>query len=125
MGHERFAVVGHDRGSYVAYRTALDHPGRVTHLAVLDGVSILEALERADARFAEAWWHWFFFASDHAEPVSNADPMAWYQPNRSRMGVENYEDLVAPSRTRRPCAPCLRTTVPACTSIGTTTRPTG
>jgi pimeloyl-ACP methyl ester carboxylesterase len=32
LGHERFAVVGHDRGSYVALRTALDHPGAVTHL---------------------------------------------------------------------------------------------
>ena len=26
LGHERFAVVGHDRGSYVAYRAAMDHP---------------------------------------------------------------------------------------------------
>ena len=74
MGHERFAVVGHDRGSYVAYRMALDHPDRVTRLAVLDGVPIVEALERADARFAEAWWHWFFFSSDHAERVITADP---------------------------------------------------
>ena len=29
LGHERFAVVGHDRGGRVAYRTALDHPERV------------------------------------------------------------------------------------------------
>jgi len=28
LGHERFAVVGHDRGSYVAMRLALDHPTR-------------------------------------------------------------------------------------------------
>jgi haloacetate dehalogenase len=95
MGRKRFAVVGHDRGSYVAYRTALDYPDRVARLAVLDGVPIIEALERADARFAEAWWHWFFFSSDHAERVITADPMAWYQPDRSRMGAENYEDLVA------------------------------
>src|SRR3954464_1478175 len=26
LGHERFAVVGHDRGSYVGLRLALDHP---------------------------------------------------------------------------------------------------
>ncbi len=78
LAHERFAVVGHDRGSYVAYRTALDHPERVTSLAVLDSVPILEALGRADARFAEAWWHWFFFASDKAERVIAADPLAWY-----------------------------------------------
>ncbi len=45
-GFERFAVVGHDRGSYVAFHMALDHPDAITHLAVLDGVPILAALER-------------------------------------------------------------------------------
>ena len=54
LGHERFAVVGHDRGSYVAMRTAMDHPDVVTHLAVLDSVPIAEALDRTDARFAAA-----------------------------------------------------------------------
>ena len=55
LGHERFAVVGHDRGSYVAMRAALDHPDAVTHLAVLDCIPIVEHLERADDRFATAW----------------------------------------------------------------------
>ncbi|WP_237573688.1 alpha/beta fold hydrolase [Kocuria rhizophila] len=95
LGHDRFSVVGHDRGSYVAYRTALDHPQRVEKLAVLDSVPIVEALERADARFAESWWHWFFFASDQAERVITADPMAWYRPNPQRMGQENYDDMVS------------------------------
>ena len=62
LGHERFAVVGHDRGSYVALRAALDHPAAVTHLAVVDCIPIIEHLERAGAGFATAWWHWFFFA---------------------------------------------------------------
>lgn len=95
LGHDRFAVVGHDRGSYVAYRTALDHPERVVRLAVLDSVPIVEALERADARFAEEWWHWFFFASDQAERVITADPMAWYRLDRSAMGPENHDDAAA------------------------------
>ncbi|MBN6039644.1 alpha/beta fold hydrolase [Amycolatopsis sp. 195334CR] len=95
LGHPRFAVAGHDRGSYVAYRTALDHPEAVTRLAVLDSVPILEALERADARFAEEWWHWFFFgASPHAERVITADPLAWYRPDENRMGSGNYRDMV-------------------------------
>src|SRR5690242_5923881 len=47
LGHERFAVVGHDRGAYAGLRTALDHPGAVGHLAVLDAVPIAEALRRA------------------------------------------------------------------------------
>ncbi|MFL6165096.1 MAG: alpha/beta fold hydrolase [Ornithinibacter sp.] len=94
-GHERFAVVGHDRGQGVAYRTALDHPERVTALAVLDGLPHLEQAERVDARFATQWWHWFFFAgSPHAERVITADPDAWYgldAATRAAMGEENFD----------------------------------
>ena len=74
LGHERFAVVGHDRGSYVAMRLALDAPEAVTALGVLDCVPIGEALARADARFAASWWHWFFFAQpDKPERAILAD----------------------------------------------------
>jgi haloacetate dehalogenase len=95
LGHQQFTAVGHDRGSYVAYRTALDHPERVHRLAVLDSIPIAEALDRADARFAELWWHWFFFASEHAERVITADPIAWYRPDLDSMGEENHADLIA------------------------------
>lgn len=95
LGHEKFAIAGHDRGSYVAYRCALEYPNRVTHLAVLDSVPIVEALERTDARFAEKWWHWFFFSSPHAERVITADRLAWYQLDEEQMGQANYIDMVA------------------------------
>src|ERR1051325_6287937 len=36
LGFPRFSIAGHDRGGRVAYRLALDHPGRVERLAVLD-----------------------------------------------------------------------------------------
>jgi haloacetate dehalogenase len=55
-GHDRFAIVGHDRGGRVAYRAALDHPELVTHVAVLDIVPTYDAWDRADARFAMAFW---------------------------------------------------------------------
>ncbi|WP_448607820.1 alpha/beta hydrolase [Geodermatophilus sp. URMC 60] len=94
LGHERFAVVGHDRGSYVALRTALDHPGAVTHLAVLDCIPIVEHLDRADARFATAWWHWFFFAQpDKPERAILADPGSWYAGDPGVMGAENHADF--------------------------------
>jgi haloacetate dehalogenase len=94
LGHERFAVVGHDRGSYVAMRTALDHPGAVTHLAVLDCIPIVEHLDRADARFAATWWHWFFFAQpDKPERAIGADPDAWYAGDPAVMGEENHADF--------------------------------
>jgi haloacetate dehalogenase len=94
LGHERFAVVGHDRGAYVALRTALDHPAVVTALAVLDAVPIGEALARCDARFAAAWWHWFFYGqtAKRAERVIGVDPDAWYQDGPEPMGAEAYAD---------------------------------
>jgi haloacetate dehalogenase len=95
LGHERFAVVGHDRGAYVAHRLAADHPDAVTALVVMDAVPIGAALARADARFAQLWWHWFFLGqtAKPAERVIDADPDAWYEPDAARMGPENYADL--------------------------------
>jgi len=95
LGHERFAVVGHDRGAYVATRLTLDHPEAVSQLAVMDVVPIAEALDRCDARFAARWWHWFFLGqtAKPAERVIDADPDAWYQVASERLGEENYADL--------------------------------
>ncbi|MGI4793616.1 MAG: alpha/beta fold hydrolase [Janthinobacterium lividum] len=94
LGHERFAVVGHDRGSYTAFRTAMDHPEIVTHLGILDGIPILESLERCDARFATLWWHWFFFGQpEKPERAILADPDAWYGGSPEAMGAEAYADF--------------------------------
>jgi haloacetate dehalogenase len=95
LGHRRFGVVGHDRGAYVAYRLALDHPDAVARLCVLEGMPLVERLERADWRFALSWWHWFFFGQTEkpAERVINVDPDAWYRTSADRMGAEAYEDL--------------------------------
>ncbi len=95
LGHDRFFLAGHDRGSYTAFRLAMDRPDRVERLALLDCVPILEALERCDARFAAAWWHWFFFAAPgKAEHAINADPERWYAPDAGRMGAESHADLM-------------------------------
>ncbi|WP_205328415.1 alpha/beta fold hydrolase [Glycomyces sp. YM15] len=55
LGHERFALAGHDRGALVAVRAGLDHPEAVSHLAILDVVPTLdmwEVLHGADAAVA-------------------------------------------------------------------------
>ena len=60
LGHERFAVAGHDRGGRVAHRLALDHPQAVERLCVVDIAPTLTMYDRTDFAFAQAYWHWFF-----------------------------------------------------------------
>lgn len=60
LGFSQFAVVGHDRGGRVAHRMALDHPGRVTKLAVLDIAPTHKLYGNVSKAFATAYYHWFF-----------------------------------------------------------------
>jgi haloacetate dehalogenase len=94
LGHDRYCVAGHDRGTYVASRLALDFPDSVSRLCLMEGIPIGEALARCDARFATAWYHWFFFGQTErpAERYINADPDAWYTATDEHMGPEAYAD---------------------------------
>ena len=80
LGFERFSVCGHDRGARVGYRLALDAPPAVERLAVLDIVPTGEALRRANLRFAQTYWHWFFLSQPEPLPegMIEADPDAYY-----------------------------------------------
>ena len=60
LGHDRFAVLAHDRGARVAHRLALDHPGAVSQLMLLDIAPTLAMYEQTDMAFARAYWHWFY-----------------------------------------------------------------
>jgi haloacetate dehalogenase len=60
LGHERFLLVGHDRGARVAHRLAVDHADAVMRLVVLDIAPTLAMYEKTDDEFARAYWHWFF-----------------------------------------------------------------
>lgn len=76
LGHDRFAVVGHDRGALVALRMALDHPQRITRLGVLDVIPTSDnwaALSGISGIFA---FHLFLLAqpSDLPERMIGADP---------------------------------------------------
>jgi haloacetate dehalogenase len=86
LGFDRFFVAGHDRGARVGYRMALDHSDRVQRLAVLDIVPTLAAFQRADARFALGYYHWFFLAqpSDLPERLIGADPDYFWRRHTTR-----------------------------------------
>lgn len=78
LGFGRFAIAGHDRGARCGYRLALDHPDRVSALAVLDILPTADVIARVDAGFARAAWHWFFLAqpADLPERILARDPDA-------------------------------------------------
>lgn len=81
LGHERFAVVGHDRGARVAYRMALDSPERVRRLAVLDIVPTGAMWAAANRVFALNTFHWGFLAQGGGLPerLLGADPDFWVE----------------------------------------------
>ena len=68
LGHERFQVVGHDRGARVAHRLAADHAARVQRLVLLDIAPTLAMYEQTSQDFARAYWHWFFLIQPQPLP---------------------------------------------------------
>jgi len=79
LGHVRFAVVGHDRGARVGYRLALDHPGRVEWLALLDIVPTFHVWERMRAGAIPAA-HWGYLAEPYPKPEEEIarDPLPYF-----------------------------------------------
>jgi haloacetate dehalogenase len=76
LGHESFAVAGHDRGGVVAHRLALDHPEVVTRLAVLSVIPALETWEMLRGQFGLGAYHLYLLAQppDFPERLIGAGP---------------------------------------------------
>jgi haloacetate dehalogenase len=79
LGHVHFACVGHDRGARVAYRLELDHPGRLSKLALVDIMPTVTMWDRMDAKRAMQVYHWTFLAQPAPVPerLIGADPLPW------------------------------------------------
>ncbi len=104
LGHDRFAVVGHDRGGRVAHRMALDHADRIRALAVLDIVPTLHMFEHVDRAMATEYFHWFLLARPAPLPerLIGADPDAWFDSRfRGRHGGGRPFDGAALDEYRR------------------------
>lgn len=96
LGHDRFAVAGHDRGGAVAFRAAMDHADVVDRLVVMDAMPLIEHLDRTDETFARTWWHWWFLGQTDkpADVLISRDPDAWYTtPSPEEMGPGNHADV--------------------------------
>ncbi|WP_210497318.1 alpha/beta fold hydrolase [Microvirga antarctica] len=80
LGAVRFAVVGHDRGARVGYRLALDHPGRVERLALLDILPTSYVWAQMKAGKVPAA-HWAFLSRPEPAPKDEIgrDPIAYFE----------------------------------------------
>ena len=80
LGHDRFALAGHDRGALVAFRTGLDHPRHVTHLASLDVLPTLDMWDVMRGTSAAIGFHLFLMAQPPglAEQMISAVPDAFF-----------------------------------------------
>lgn len=76
LGHQRFFVIGHDRGGRVAHRMALDHPDSLAGVAVLDIAPTSTMYARTDREFATRYFWWFFLIQPAPLPerLIEADP---------------------------------------------------
>jgi haloacetate dehalogenase len=75
-----FAVAGHDRGARVGYRLALDHPGRVERLALLDILPTFHVWAQMKAgKVPEA--HWGFLSRPYPQPEEEIgrDPLPYFE----------------------------------------------
>ena len=68
LGHEKFFVVGHDRGGRVAHRMAMDHPDNVLKLTVLDIVPTYKIYHSVTKELATSNFHWFLLAQPEPLP---------------------------------------------------------
>lgn len=71
LGHDRFALAGHDRGALVAIRAGLDHPDAVSHLLSLDVLPTLDMWDILRGAEAKVAWHLYLMA----QPAGVPEPM--------------------------------------------------
>jgi haloacetate dehalogenase len=76
LGHERFAVVGHDRGALVGVRAGLDHGDVVSHLGILDVLPTLDTWDVLRGVDAKVAWHLYLMAQPKDLPERMIEAVA-------------------------------------------------
>lgn len=68
LGHDRFTIIGHDRGALVAVRAGLDHPGIVSHIGILDVLPTMDTWDVLHGVDAKVAWHLYLMAQPKGLP---------------------------------------------------------
>ena len=95
LGHDRFHLVGHDRGARVAYRMALDASERVASLTVMDILPTDALIAAWDYPVSKAYFHWSFLAqpAPFPERMIGADPDQFFEACLLGWGGARLEDF--------------------------------
>lgn len=95
LGHRQFHMVGHDRGGRTGHRMALDAPGAVLSLAVLDIVPTYAMFNDTNRHVAGAYWHWYFLSQPEPFPerVIAADPDFFFETCLVGWGATGIADF--------------------------------
>jgi haloacetate dehalogenase len=104
FGFDRFAVAGHDRGGRVAHRMVLDHPEKVTNVAVLDIVPTYYLYTHVTIDFVQAYFHWFNYLRPAPGPEN--DLKAGYDARpapRDEVQAEYYRTSSNPENIHAMC----------------------
>jgi haloacetate dehalogenase len=101
LGHERFSLVGHDRGARVGYRLGLDHPDRLESLALLDIVptSVFWTQIR-EGIFSAPHWSYLAGPSPATENEIGRDPSTYFDTLLARWSGEGTLDTFDPRAYR-------------------------
>lgn len=110
LGHERFFLCGHDRGGRVAHRLAVDHPGAVEKLCLIDIAPTLDMYTATDFRFASAYYHWFHLIQPAPLPerMIGGDPrfcLHWALGGWGAKGLGHIEPEALAAYERTFCTP--------------------
>ncbi|MBV9533375.1 MAG: alpha/beta hydrolase [Bradyrhizobium sp.] len=107
LGYVHFALAGHDRGGRVAYRLALDHPGRLSRLSVLDILPTYDYWERFDRLYGLRIYHWTFLAQPHPLPETliAASPEFFLKTTIARQTKAKNLDAIDPRALEHYLAP--------------------
>jgi len=89
LGHRQFYLAGHDRGARLSHRLCLDHPERVTKVALLDMLPTYHVFTNVNKNWALGTWHWMFLAQPEPFPETliSAVPAEWFLRSRGGAGL--------------------------------------
>lgn len=103
FGFDRFPVAGHDRGGRVAQRMALDHPEKVTKLAVLDIIPTHYLYTHVTIEFIQAYFHWFDWVRIAPGPENDIKSQYSGPPPNDPIEAEYFRVSSAPAAIHARC----------------------